>query len=47
MDVLNEANISMPQDYSEAYCNLDIDMQDITVDEDVVEYMLSEASTHV
>jgi hypothetical protein len=47
IDVLNATNISMPQDYSEAYYNLHIYMQDISIDDDVIEYMLSEASTHV
>ena len=37
----------MLQDYNEAYCNLDIDMQDIAVDDNVVEYTLSESSVQV
>ena len=41
LDVLNESNISLPEDFSEAYNNLDIDMEDIALEHDVVDYMMS------
>ena len=41
LDVLNESNISLPEDFSEAYNNLDRDMEDIDLDHDVVDYMMS------
>ena len=44
-DVLNEANVSLPKDFSEAYNKLDIDVEDIAMDDDVVDYMLSQIRT--
>ena len=42
MDVLHQANISLPKDFNEAYQNLDVDMEDIAMEDDIVDYMLSE-----
>ena len=45
LDVLNEANVSLPEDFSEAYNKLDIDVEDIAMEDDVVDYMLSQIRT--
>ena len=42
LDVLNEANVSLPEDFIEAYNKLDIDVEDIAMEDDVVNYMLSQ-----
>ena len=42
LDVLNEMNISLPEDFSEAYNNLDMDMEDIVMEDHVADYMLSQ-----
>ena len=41
LDVLNEANVSL----LEAYNKLDIDVEDIPMEDDVVDYMLSQTRT--
>ena len=47
LDVLNESNISLPEDFNEAYNNLGIDMEDIAMEDDVVDYMLSQTRSCV
>ena len=47
LDVLNETNISLPEEFSEAYNNLDIDVEDITMEDDVVDYILSQTKSCV
>ena len=47
LDVLNEMNISLPEDFSEAYNNLDIDVEDIALEDDVVDYILSQTKSCV
>ena len=47
LDVLNEMNISLPEDFSEAYNNLDIDVEDIAIEDDVVDYILSQTKSCV
>ena len=40
-------NISLPEDFSEAYNNLDIDVEDIAIEDDVVDYILSQTKSCV
>ena len=47
LDVLNEMNISLPEEFSEAYNNLDIDVEDIAMEDDVVDNMLSQTRSCV
>ena len=47
LDVLNEMNISLPENFNEAYNNLDIDVEDITMEDDVVDYILSQTKSCV
>ena len=47
LDPLNEANVSLTEDFSEAYNKLDIDVEDIALEDDVVDYILSQTKSCV
>ena len=42
VDILTEANNSLNEDCNEAYNSIDIDVDDIVMEDDIVDYMLSE-----
>ena len=39
LDLLDSANISIPEDINDAYNSLDIDLEDMMAEDDVMEYL--------
>ena len=39
LDLLDSANISIPEDINDAYNSLDIDLEDMVAEDDVMEYL--------